>query len=104
MPFLAGVSKDQPSAPCARAVLATVLNYGKNETTEAEMSLINDYTIRVLHDQRHSELIARAAEERLARGVRVNPGPWWRRFVPQSVGTRRAVPGRAQIRGHHVAH
>jgi len=68
------------------------------------MSLIDDYTIHVLHDQRHSELMARAAEERLARGVLADQAPWWGRLVPRSVRTTRSVPSGMRVHRHRVAH
>jgi len=50
--------------------------------------------------QQHAELLARAAEDRLARQLPGQSAPWWRRLVdgwrgllryrPESAGTRRA--------------
>jgi hypothetical protein len=47
------------------------------------MSLHNDYVVAIVAKQRHKELLARAAEDRLARLV-PRPAPWWRRLLGQS--------------------
>lgn len=46
------------------------------------MSLHNDYLVNILVKQHQTELLARAAEERLARELPCRPAPWWRRLVP----------------------
>ena len=65
------------------------------------MSLYNDYLINILVKQQHAELLARAAEDRLARQLPGQSAPWWRRLVdgwrgplrrrPERAGTRRAA-------------
>ena len=65
-----------------------------------EMSLYNDYLINIVVKQQHAELLAHAAEDRLARQLPGQSAPWWRRLVdgwrgplryrPESAGTRRA--------------
>jgi hypothetical protein len=65
------------------------------------MSLYNDYLINILVKQQHAELLARAAEDRLARQLQGQAAPWWRRPVdgwrgplrprPQGASTRRAA-------------
>jgi hypothetical protein len=64
------------------------------------MSLHNDYLINILVKQRQAELLARAAEDRLARQLPGRSALWWRRLVdgrrrplrrrPESASTRRA--------------
>lgn len=64
------------------------------------MSLNNDYTVQALTRQRHQELMAAAAKDRLARMVPNHRQPWWRRRSGKTPGGRRLValtPG-AQLR------
>jgi hypothetical protein len=42
------------------------------------MSLNNDYMIQLLAHERHAELLAEAANARLARMARASRDPWWR--------------------------
>ena len=60
------------------------------------MSLHNDYLINIVMKQRHAELLARAAEERLARQLpRRRSAPWWRRLVDRWTDLRWRRPGGA---------
>lgn len=43
------------------------------------MSLYNDYNLSIVARQRHSELLAVAANDRLARIALSGREPWWRR-------------------------
>jgi hypothetical protein len=64
------------------------------------MSLHNDYLINIVAKQQHTELLDRAAEDRLARLLPSRPAPWWRRFV---VGRRRTQRPRLGGAGSHRA-
>jgi hypothetical protein len=44
------------------------------------MSINNDYTVAFVAKQQRKELLARAAEDRLARLVPGRSAPWWRRL------------------------
>ena len=65
------------------------------------MSLYNDYLINTLVKQQHAELLARAAQDQLARQLPGQSAPWWRRLVdgwrgplrlrPEGPSTRRAA-------------
>jgi hypothetical protein len=83
------------------------LNQGKNETAEAEMSLINDYSFHTQYVQQRMELMARATEDGLARGIRADSAPWWRRMVRRVVrrgtATTRVVKGGLPAHGHSAA-
>ena len=60
------------------------------------MSLHNDYYINIVAKQHQTELLAHAAEDRLARQLPRPPAPWWRRLVLQrSRVERRRVGGGA---------
>jgi hypothetical protein len=50
------------------------------------MSLHNDYSVAIMARQQHHELLARAAEDRLARQARHSTDPWWRRLARRSPG------------------
>jgi hypothetical protein len=52
------------------------------------MSLHNDYSIAIMARQQHQELLARAAEDRLARRVLRSADPWWRRLAGRAAGRR----------------
>jgi hypothetical protein len=45
------------------------------------MSMTNDYLISILHEQRAHDLMAEAADERLARDLRGNGEPWWQKLL-----------------------
>jgi len=79
------------------------LNQGKNETAEAEMSLINDYSFHAQYVQQRMELMARATEDGLARGIRADSAPWWRRLVRRGTGTTRVMMGGLPAHGHRAA-
>jgi hypothetical protein len=48
---------------------------------EAVMSFIDDYSLKLIADQRQRELVAQAAEERLAAIARGNRSASWRRLL-----------------------
>ena len=62
------------------------------------MSLYNDYLINIVVKQQHAELLARAAEDRLARQLPGQSAPWWRRLVDGWRGLLRSRPERAGTR------
>jgi hypothetical protein len=45
------------------------------------MSLINDYSIKAMAEQRQRDLLAEAAASRLAAMARANRPDWWRRLI-----------------------
>jgi hypothetical protein len=57
------------------------------------MSLNNDYTLLILTRQRHQELMAAAAQDRLARIALSGHQPWWRRRPRGRGAGRRLVAG-----------
>lgn len=61
------------------------------------MSINNDYTVGILHAQRHLELTAEVEQDRLARLAQGDPTRRWRRW-------RRGLPatGGARVRGHRL--
>jgi hypothetical protein len=75
------------------------------------MSYINDYTYRMMADQRQRDFQAEAANERLARIARNGHQAWWRRLLSgakapaaASTATRPARQTRQTLRQHPVAH
>lgn len=69
---------------------------GRTQPNLVLMSLHNDYAFAIVAKQSHAELLARAAEDHLARVV-PRPTPWWRRLRcrPRWIGYRdaRVEPG-----------
>jgi hypothetical protein len=61
------------------------------------MTIINDYTFRILAEQRQHELWAEAAGDRLAASVRGDRPMWWRRLIPTRFvpATKRPAPSSA---------
>jgi hypothetical protein len=59
------------------------------------MTIINDYTFRIVAEQRQHDLWAEAASDRLAASVRENRPMWWQRLLPTRVApaTRPAPSG-----------
>jgi hypothetical protein len=55
------------------------------------MSIMNEYTIQLLAQQRHAELIAEAANDRLVRIAR-SGRPSWRQRILGGVNRTGAVP------------
>ena len=53
------------------------------------MSVNHDYTIHVLAHQRHQELTAAAARDRLASIALSQRQPWWRRLSLRAATSRR---------------
>jgi hypothetical protein len=75
------------------------------------MSLINDYTVKTMADQRQRDFQAEAANERLARIARNGRQVWWRRLLSgtdapaaASTVTRPTRPTRQTLHQHPVAH
>jgi hypothetical protein len=58
------------------------------------MSIINDYTVKSMAEQRQRDLWAEAANDRLAALVRAGRPMWWRRLVPTRIApaTKRPAP------------
>ena len=52
------------------------------------MTLYNDYVITVLARQQQKELLAQAAQDRLARLVPRGRAPWWRRLLVSGTALR----------------
>jgi hypothetical protein len=74
------------------------------------MSYINEYTIKILADQRQRDLQAEAANEQLARIARNGHQVWWRRLlsgteapVAASTVTRPTRQNRPTLHQHPVA-
>lgn len=68
------------------------------------MSLINDYSFHTQYVQQRMELMARATEDGLARGMKTGSTSWWRRVVGRRSGSVRAVAGGVRAQQHRVAH
>ena len=75
------------------------------------MSYINDYTVKIMADQRQRDFQAEAANERLARIARNGHQVWWRRLLSRtdapaaaSTVTRPTRQTRQTLRQHPVAH
>jgi hypothetical protein len=71
------------------------------------MSYFNDYSVKIMADQRQRDFQAEAANERLARIARAGHQVWWRRLLsrtdaPAAVST--ATQQRATLHQHPVAH
>jgi len=49
--------------------------------SEATMSYINDYSFKAMADQRQRDLVAEAAQNRLAAIARGSRPVWWRRLL-----------------------
>jgi hypothetical protein len=58
------------------------------------MSIINDYTVKSMAEQRQRDLWAEAANDRLAALVRAGRPTWWRRLIPTGAvpATKRPAP------------
>ena len=54
------------------------------------MSYINDYSFKAMADQRQRDLVAEAAENRLAAIARRNRPVWWRRLTWRHTAPRPA--------------
>jgi hypothetical protein len=54
---------------------------GKEGLSEATMSYINDYSFKAMADQRQRDLMAEAAQNRLAAIARGSRPVWWRRLL-----------------------
>jgi hypothetical protein len=52
------------------------------------MSLHNDYSTAIMARQQHQELLARAAEDRLARQMLRSTDSWWSRLARRATGRR----------------
>jgi hypothetical protein len=75
------------------------------------MSYINDYTVKIMADQRQRDFLAEAANERLARIARNGHQVWWRRLLSgaeapagASTATRPTKQTRPTLHQHPVAH
>ena len=71
------------------------------------MSYINDYTYRIMADQRQRDFQAVAASERLARIARNGHQAWWRRLLTRThapAAASTATRQRATLHQHPVAH
>ena len=56
------------------------------------MNLTSDYFTQVLIQQRHQELLATAASDRLARLALSGRQRWWRRLMARAAGARVTKP------------
>jgi hypothetical protein len=59
------------------------------------MTIINDYTFRIVAEQRQHDLWAEAASHRLAASVRGDRSMWWRRLLPTRVAPAAKRPASA---------
>jgi hypothetical protein len=74
------------------------------------MSYFNDYSVKIVADQRQRDFQAEAANERLARIARNGRQVWWRRLLsrtdaPAAAGTvtRQRPQARPTLHQHPVA-
>ena len=71
------------------------------------MSYFNDYSVKIMADQRQRESQAEAANERLARIARNGHQVWWRRLLTRThapAAASTATRQRATLHQHPVAH
>ena len=75
------------------------------------MSYFNDYSVKMMADQRQRDFQAEAANERLARIARNGHQVWWRRLLSgaeapagASTVTRPTKQSRPTLHQHPVAH
>ena len=63
------------------------------------MTIINDYTFRIVAEQRQHDLWAEAASNRLAASVRGDRAMWWRRLFSTRVApaAKRPAPSGATV-------
>jgi hypothetical protein len=63
------------------------------------MSLMNDYSVKIIAEQRQRDFEAEAAHERLAREARGERQGWWQRllrtFAPVNTGSVAPAPATA---------
>jgi hypothetical protein len=71
------------------------------------MSYFNDYSVKIMADQRQRDFQAVAANERLARIARNGHQAWWRRLLTRAHAPAAAstvTRQRATLHQHPVAH
>jgi hypothetical protein len=74
------------------------------------MSIINDYSVKIIADQRQHEYQTAAANERLARIARGDRPVWWRRLLDRPAApvaasaSARTRQGQPTLRQHPVTH
>jgi hypothetical protein len=68
------------------------------------MTIINDYTYRIVAEQRQHDLWAEAASNRLAASARGDRPMWWRRLLRTRVApaAKRPAPSAATVPGQPV--
>jgi hypothetical protein len=69
------------------------------------MNMNSDFTLTILAEQRHAELMAEAAQDRLAKLAREGRTPTWRRLLDQlHRGAEEPHGRRLATAQHRVAH
>ena len=63
------------------------------------VAMINDYTVHLLAEQRRQDLLAEAADHRLANLATADRTPWW-----HWLGEALPRPTRTLVARHRVAH
>ncbi len=61
------------------------------------MTIINDYTSRIVAEQRQHDLWAEAASDRLAASARGDRATWWRRLFPTRLAPAAKRPARSGV-------